>query len=61
MLKLWMHEMTGVPQTALGQEQQISNTSGVALAIQYFPTMLCYNLKKISVFAAQRACTADLY
>jgi hypothetical protein len=45
-LKLWMHEMTGVPQTALGQEQEISNTSGVALAIQYFPTMLKYALKK---------------
>lgn len=45
-IKLWMHELTGVPQTALGQEQEISNTSGVALAIQYFPTMLKYNLKK---------------
>lgn len=45
-LKLWMHELSGVPQTALGQEQEISNTSGVALAIQYFPTMLKYNLKK---------------
>lgn len=45
-LKLWMHELTGVPQTALGQEQEISNTSGVALALQFFPTMLKYNLKK---------------
>ena len=45
-LKLWMHELTGVPQTALGQEQEISNTSGVALAIQYFPTMLKYHLKR---------------
>jgi hypothetical protein len=45
MIKLWMHEITGVPQTALGQEQQISNTSGVALAIQYMPTMQKYNLK----------------
>lgn len=47
MLKLWMHELTGVPQNAMGAEQQISNTSGVALAIQYFPTMLKYGLKKI--------------
>jgi hypothetical protein len=46
MLKLWMHEITGVPQNALGAEQEVSNTSGVALAIQYFPTMLKYNLKK---------------
>lgn len=46
MLKLWMHELTGVPQNAMGAEQQISNTSGVALAIQYFPTMLKYSLKK---------------
>jgi hypothetical protein len=30
----------------MGAEQQISNTSGVALAIQYFPTMLKYSLKK---------------
>jgi len=46
MLKLWMHELMGVPQNAMGAEQQISNTSGVALAIQYFPTMLKYGLKK---------------
>lgn len=45
-IKKWMHELAGVPETALGQEQQISNTSGVALAIQYFPTLLKYNLKK---------------
>lgn len=46
MIKLWMHEIAGIPQTALGMEQQISNTSGVALAIQYMPTMMRYNLKK---------------
>ena len=46
-IKAWMHELTGVPETSLGQEQAISNTSGVALAIQYFPTMLKYQLKKI--------------
>ena len=46
-IKSWMHEITGVPETSLGQEQAVSNTSGVALAIQYFPTMLKYALKKI--------------
>jgi hypothetical protein len=46
-IKAWMHELTGVPETSLGQEQSISNTSGVALAIQYFPTMLKYHLKKV--------------
>jgi hypothetical protein len=46
-IKAWMHEITGVPENSLGQEQAISNTSGVALAIQYFPTMLKYHLKKV--------------
>jgi SPP1 Gp6-like portal protein len=45
-LKRAMHEMTGVPETALGEMQPISNTSGVALAIQYQPMMNRYNLKK---------------
>jgi hypothetical protein len=42
-----MHEITGVPETALGQMQPISNTSGVALAIQYQPMMNRFNMKKI--------------
>jgi hypothetical protein len=46
-IKRSMHELTGVPETALGQVQPISNTSGVALAIQYQPMMQRYNLKKI--------------
>jgi hypothetical protein len=46
-LKRSMHEITGVPEQALGQMQPISNTSGVALAIQYQPLMNRYNLKKI--------------
>ena len=50
-LKTAMHEMTGVPVTALGQEQAVSNTSGVALAIQYQPLMNRYNLKKIQYTA----------
>jgi hypothetical protein len=40
-----MHEMIGVPETALGQVQPISNTSGVALSIQYQPLMNRYNQK----------------
>ena len=46
-IKRAMHEITGVPETALGQMQPISNTSGVALAIQYQPMMNRYNMKKI--------------
>jgi hypothetical protein len=45
-LKAYMHEMTGVPENALGQEQSISNTSGVALSIQYQPLMAKWSLKK---------------
>ena len=39
MLKSGMHEMTGVPHGALGEKQAISNTSGVALAVQFQPLM----------------------
>lgn len=39
LLKLSMHEMVGIPETALGQMQPISNTSGVALSIQFQPLM----------------------
>lgn len=46
-LKQAMHEITGVPETALGQTQPISNTSGVALAIQYQPMMNRYLMKKV--------------
>ena len=45
-IKRGMHEMTGVPEQALGQVQPISNTSGVALAIQYAPTMQRFRMKK---------------
>jgi hypothetical protein len=38
-LKRSMHELSGVPESALGQMQPISNTSGVALAIMYLPTV----------------------
>ena len=46
-LKRTMHEITGVPETALGQFQPVSNTSGVALAIQYQPMMNRFNMKKV--------------
>lgn len=38
-VKQAMHEMVGVPESALGQMQPISNTSGVALSIMYQPLM----------------------
>jgi hypothetical protein len=47
MIKTAMHEMIGVPETALGQVQPISNTSGVALAIQYQPLMNRYQQKLV--------------
>ena len=47
MIKRAMHEITGVPETALGQFTPVSNTSGVALAIQYQPLMNRYQMKKI--------------
>lgn len=45
MLKTSMHEMVGVPESALGQMQPISNTSGVALSIQFQPLMNRYQQK----------------
>jgi hypothetical protein len=47
LLKQAMHELTGVPAQALGTMQPISNTSGVALSIQYQPLMLKHERKKI--------------
>jgi hypothetical protein len=47
MLKKSMHEMVGVPETALGQAQPISNTSGVALSIMFQPLMNRYHQKII--------------
>lgn len=46
MLKTGMHEMIGITEGALGQAMPISNTSGVALAIQYMPTIMVYDQKK---------------
>jgi hypothetical protein len=47
MLKRSMHEIMGIPETALGQVQAISNTSGVALSMQYQPLMNRYSQKTI--------------
>lgn len=45
LLKRTMHEMVGIPETALGQVQPISNTSGVALSIQFQPLMNVWEQK----------------
>lgn len=46
LLKQAMHELTGVPVMALGQQQPISNTSGAALNMQYQPLILRFERKK---------------
>jgi Phage portal protein, SPP1 Gp6-like len=46
LLKLGMHEMIGIPEGALGVAQPISNTSGVALAIQFMPSTMIYDMKR---------------
>ena len=45
LLKKSMHEMIGVPETALGQAMPVSNTSGVALSIMFQPLMNRYHQK----------------
>lgn len=45
-IKTAMHEMTGVPTTALAEVMPISNTSGVALSITYQPMMQRYHMKQ---------------
>jgi hypothetical protein len=45
LLKRSMHEIMNIPETALGQVQAISNTSGVALSIQFQPLMNRYSQK----------------
>jgi hypothetical protein len=47
LLKQAMHELTGVPAQALGTMQPISNTSGVALTVQYQPLMMKHQRKII--------------
>jgi hypothetical protein len=48
-LKRSMHEIMNIPETALGQAQPISNTSGVALAVTFQPLMNRYS-QKASVY-----------
>jgi hypothetical protein len=50
-LKRSMHEIMNIPETALGQVQPISNTSGVALSIQYQPLMNRWS-QKISQYGS---------
>jgi hypothetical protein len=47
LMKKAMHEMVGVPETALGQAMPVSNTSGVALSIMFQPLMARYHQKII--------------
>lgn len=47
LLKQSMHELTGVPEQALGSMQPISNTAGVALAMLYQPLMQRHAQKKV--------------
>ena len=47
LLKKSMHEMVGVPESALGQAMPVSNTSGVALSIMFQPLMNRYHQKII--------------
>lgn len=44
-LKNAMHELVGIPVNALGQAQAISNTSGVALSLQFLPLMQKFRQK----------------
>ncbi|MFI1796575.1 phage portal protein [Streptomyces sp. NPDC020379] len=46
-IKNSMHELVGVPATALGAMQPVSNTSGVALAIQFQPLVQRASLKQM--------------
>lgn len=46
-IKRSMHELVGIPETALGQVQPISNTSGVALSIQFQPLMNKWQQKTV--------------
>jgi hypothetical protein len=48
-LKISMHELMNIPETALGQSAPVSNTSGVALSIQFQPLMNRWT-QKVSVY-----------
>ena len=44
-VKQSMHELTGIPESSLGKDMAISNTSGVALSIMYQPLLDRRNMK----------------
>ena len=46
-LKTQMHEISGIPEHALGQEQAVSNTSNAALQTMYLPLINKTNQKRI--------------
>lgn len=46
-IKADMYALVGIPEGALGQQQPVSNTAGVALAIQYNSMMQRYDQKKV--------------
>jgi hypothetical protein len=50
-LKEKMHEIVNVPVNAFGQEQSISNTSGVALSLQFLPLVQKMKQKSIQYSA----------
>jgi hypothetical protein len=50
-LKEKMHELVGIPVNALGQDIAISNTSGVALSLQFLPLVQKFH-QKVTQYAA---------
>lgn len=46
LVKRHMHEIIGVPEAVLGQERAISNTSGVAISLEYQPLTDVNNMRK---------------
>jgi hypothetical protein len=48
-LKMSMHELMNIPETALGQSMPVSNTSGVALSILFQPLMNRHS-QKVAVY-----------
>lgn len=57
-LELAMHKMMGIPASALGEELAVSNTSGVALAIQFQPAMNMHSQKVTQYSEALRRINA---
>lgn len=55
LIKLAMHELSGVPESALGTMQPLTNTSGVALHLQYLPLMLVHQRVRIQYSRLFRA------